>query len=209
MARGRRSGRMAPATLANGSMMFLMAKANWSRLVAMELTSGRIASGGGAESSAARTSTYFDPQQATKRELRKEKVFTDGPMALSTELLGCDETGHRLPPREPFSRRQKWADGRSYEGQWQAVFRAKLSILSATHGRANVMNGHGRFRWPDGRTYTGNYRNGLRHGQGKFNWPDGRSYEGEWEDGKQHGQGTLIQKGKVIKGEWSKGLRVK
>ena len=30
--------------------------------------------------------------------------------------------------------------------------------------QANVMHGHGRFRWPDGRTYIGSYKNGLRWG---------------------------------------------
>ena len=35
---------------------------------------------------------------------------------------------------------------------------------SPTVTEANVMHGQGRFRWPDGRTYVGSYRNGLRWG---------------------------------------------
>jgi hypothetical protein len=46
------------------------------------------------------------------------------------------------------------------------------------------MHGKGRFTWPDGRKYEGEYQNDLKHGTGIFKWPDGRVYEGEWENGK-------------------------
>ena len=45
------------------------------------------------------------------------------------------------------------------------------------------MNGEGTMNWLDGRKYTGQWMDGMRHGQGKLSYPDGRVKEGEWEDG--------------------------
>ena len=42
----------------------------------------------------------------------------------------------------------------------------------------NMMSGEGRYEWPDGRTYEGNFKADLRHGYGVFNWPGVRKYEG-------------------------------
>ena len=46
------------------------------------------------------------------------------------------------------------------------------------------MYGEGSFKWPDGRTYKGQYKQDKREGHGVFSWPDGRRYEGLWQDGK-------------------------
>ena len=32
------------------------------------------------------------------------------------------------------------------------------------------------YNWPDGRTYTGEFRNGKMNGKGKYTWADGRIY---------------------------------
>ena len=37
----------------------------------------------------------------------------------------------------------------------------------------NKMNGFGRFKWPDGRIFEGEYLNDKKDGFGIFNWPDG------------------------------------
>ena len=42
------------------------------------------------------------------------------------------------------------------------------------------MHGKGAYKWPDGRTYTGNYIGDKREGMGEYVWPDGRKYNGEW-----------------------------
>lgn len=39
-------------------------------------------------------------------------------------------------------------------------------------------------------TYTGTYKNGLRHGQGNYHWPSGERYEGQFVGGRIEGQGT-------------------
>lgn len=46
------------------------------------------------------------------------------------------------------------------------------------------MHGHGKFTWPDGRCYEGEYLDDKKHGSGKFTWPDGREYNGLWANGK-------------------------
>lgn len=41
-----------------------------------------------------------------------------------------------------------------------------------------------------------------------FRWPDGRGYEGQWKDGKQHGRGVSISSaGERKEGEWVEGKR--
>ena len=46
------------------------------------------------------------------------------------------------------------------------------------------MNGYGEFKWGDGQSYSGNYKDDKKNGYGVFNWPDGRRYKGLWKDGK-------------------------
>lgn len=75
--------------------------------------------------------------------------------------------------------KQKWTDGRVYEGQFD-------------EGR---FSGEGRMVWstPKGLlVYEGQYRDDLKHGMGKFVWADGRTYEGEWCCGKRHGRGRYV-----------------
>lgn len=42
--------------------------------------------------------------------------------------------------------------------------------------------------WPDGRRYTGMFKEGKRFGYGIFTWPSGCKYEGEWEEDRRHGK---------------------
>ena len=42
------------------------------------------------------------------------------------------------------------------------------------------MHGSGLFKWPDGRTYQGEYYNDKKEGHGVFLWPDNRKYDGYW-----------------------------
>lgn len=65
----------------------------------------------------------------------------------------------------------------------------------------NMMNGKGKFTWPDGSSYDGSYKNDKKHGQGTFRWGGVHKengipmekcvYEGQWENGKQNGKGKL------------------
>ena len=43
-----------------------------------------------------------------------------------------------------------------------------------------------------------------------FRWPDGREYRGDWKDGKQHDEGVFkTAKGDLRRGEWKDGVRIR
>ena len=45
------------------------------------------------------------------------------------------------------------------------------------------MNGKGKYLWPDGRKYFGEFLEDNKHGNGEFYWPDGRKCNGKWLNG--------------------------
>ena len=73
------------------------------------------------------------------------------------------------------------------------------------------MNGFGKFEWPDGRKYEGNYKNDKKEGYGVFSWPDGRIYKGNWKNGRQEGEGEFYNPKNDTwkKGIWKEGKRIK
>ncbi|XP_027146712.1 alsin isoform X2 [Larimichthys crocea] len=78
---------------------------------------------------------------------------------------------------------------------------------------AGRVHGRGTMKWPDGRTYSGNFKNGLEDGYGEciipnkvLNKPD--SYQGHWKDGKIHGFGKYkYASGEVYEGCFCDGQR--
>ena len=51
--------------------------------------------------------------------------------------------------------------------------------------------GQGKYTWPDGSSYTGSVKNGVRHGDGTIQ--DGEvTYTGQWVDGKKNGDGVTL-----------------
>ena len=42
------------------------------------------------------------------------------------------------------------------------------------------MNGKGKFTWPSGSEYEGDYVNGIREGSGKFTWSNGKVFKGDF-----------------------------
>ncbi|XP_072301246.1 alsin-like isoform X3 [Eucyclogobius newberryi] len=95
-----------------------------------------------------------------------------------------------------FSGEGRFKDAR-YRGQWQA---------GRVHGR-------GTMKWPDGRTYTGNFKNGLEDGYGECLMPSkalnkADCYQGHWKDGQIHGFGKYkYATGEVYEGCFFEGLR--
>ena len=68
--------------------------------------------------------------------------------------------------------------------------------------------GLGKFTFPDGDTYEGEFKDWDMNGQGTYTWSDGRKYVGEFIDGKIW-NGTVYDKygnihGKYVDGEWIK-----
>jgi hypothetical protein len=58
----------------------------------------------------------------------------------------------------------------------------------------------------DGRTYVGEFRNGLPDGKGTLTWKDGDQYAGDFKNGIRHGMGTVtLSKVAKISGRWIDG----
>lgn len=69
-------------------------------------------------------------------------------------------------------------------------------------------HGKGIDTYASGHRYTGEFADGQRHGQGTYTFPDGESYVGEWREGKRHGVGTnIFPDGERYVGEWRQGDR--
>ncbi|XP_029929056.1 alsin isoform X2 [Myripristis murdjan] len=85
----------------------------------------------------------------------------------------------------------------TYEGRWLA----------------GKPNGRGVLKWPDGRIYTGTFKNGLEDGFGEFISPTktpnkNDHYQGCWKEGKMHGLGTYrYASGEVYEGSFQDGMR--
>ena len=74
--------------------------------------------------------------------------------------------------------------------------------------REEYGEGRGKFTYPHGEKYEGEWKNGKYHGQGIMTFPDGSMYEGEFKDGEYNGQGTFTfpDGGKYV-GSWKGGLK--
>lgn len=59
--------------------------------------------------------------------------------------------------------------------------------------------------------HSGYFQNSRRHGEGLFTYPNGDTYSGNWKWGKKHGKGTYIYKdtGMKIEGQWDLGSCLK
>jgi 1-phosphatidylinositol-4-phosphate 5-kinase len=51
-------------------------------------------------------------------------------------------------------------------------------------------HGWGKYSWPSGATYLGEWKQGYLHGYGTFHSPDGSKYQGNWENNQKDGIGT-------------------
>uniref|UniRef100_UPI00398E659F alsin isoform X3 n=1 Tax=Pristiophorus japonicus TaxID=55135 RepID=UPI00398E659F len=85
----------------------------------------------------------------------------------------------------------------TYEGRW---------LAGKPHGK-------GMLRWPDGRTYSGDFKNGLEDGYGEYIIPSkalkkNDHYQGHWKEGKMHGHGIYkYATGEVYEGCFQDNMR--
>lgn len=75
----------------------------------------------------------------------------------------------------------------------------------------NVIGGFGTMTDPDGKIYSGEWKDGSKHGKGTMTYPSTNKdnyaeYKGEWERNSFHGEGVMIYKnGDKYSGSWSEG----
>uniref|UniRef100_A0A3Q2Y761 Alsin Rho guanine nucleotide exchange factor ALS2 n=1 Tax=Hippocampus comes TaxID=109280 RepID=A0A3Q2Y761_HIPCM len=114
------------------------------------------------------------------------------------QALGLGEGQKFEPPICRSSTYTFYKDGRlkeaTYEGRW---------LAGKPHG--------GMIKWPDGRIYTGSFKNGQED-FGEFVAPNktlnkNDQYQGHWKNGKMHGVGTYYANTEVYEGSYQEGLR--
>ncbi|XP_066543467.1 alsin isoform X2 [Amia ocellicauda] len=141
--------------------------------------------------------------------LEKAKWFRAINQAVELALSGAVDTPGTSSasvqrPDPPMSRTAKYTfykDSRlreaTYEGRWMA----------------GKPNGRGILKWPDGRMYTGTFKNGLEDGFGEYIVPNktlnkNDHYIGHWKEGKMHGYGTYrYATGELYEGSFQDNMR--
>jgi len=75
--------------------------------------------------------------------------------------------------------------------------------------KAGLREGSGTYTFANGNaSYVGGYKENKKSGKGKFTYPDGATYEGDWEGDLRHGQGTYTYvNGDYYEGEWKDGKK--
>jgi hypothetical protein len=96
----------------------------------------------------------------------------------------------------------------SGQGVVQWFENGEPTVRSEAEFRDGQSLGRGRFDWPDGARYIGEYSHSGWQGRGTFVWPDGERYEGDWHDGEQNGHGVYVwADGSQYEGDWRNGRR--
>lgn len=101
----------------------------------------------------------------------------------------------------------------TYVGQWFEDKEHGAGRQSWQDGRSyegeyvnGMFSGHGKMVWPvdDGlMIYEGQYKDDFKNGHGKFTWPSGSVYEGGWLHGRRHGRATFrARTGQQRQGFW-------
>lgn len=125
-----------------------------------------------------------------------DKPFKTQPLTTEKWKVGMKEfynppVGFARAPGEIFN-----SEGRemyySYDGEW----------------KDGLMDGEGTYRFEDGKTYVGLFKENKPDGIGTAVYPIGSVYKGEWKKGKFHGEGVLEAEGGIrYEGMWKYGKR--
>ena len=135
------------------------------------------------------------PSAAQAAQLLTDTTSVAGAtQVVETGWAGGKLGGGWTPPSPPSS-----------GGTWRRRLNIFLLVLLITVGVGMISfagvtiaildgnrNGQGTLIWPNGTTYTGEFKDGKRYGQGTMNYASGETYTGGWRDGNLNGQGTLI-----------------
>ena len=69
------------------------------------------------------------------------------------------------------------------------------------------MHGYGEFLWNEGKKFYGFYKNDKKDGFGIYYWPNNKFYIGFWKYGKQNGIGKYIKDNSIKYGRWKDGQK--
>ena len=117
----------------------------------------------------------------TKAQEREAAALKAASQTNTDESYDCDE--------DDFGN----FDGNVYEGEWNA---------------AEQREGHGKYVWPSGAVYEGEWKADKREGRGKYVFDNGDVYEGEFKADKREGHGIHRSvDGDVYEGQFKAGKR--
>eukprot|EP00009_Paramoeba_aestuarina_P005345 CAMPEP_0201507720 /NCGR_PEP_ID=MMETSP0161_2-20130828/1304_1 /ASSEMBLY_ACC=CAM_ASM_000251 /TAXON_ID=180227 /ORGANISM="Neoparamoeba aestuarina, Strain SoJaBio B1-5/56/2" /LENGTH=498 /DNA_ID=CAMNT_0047902165 /DNA_START=560 /DNA_END=2056 /DNA_ORIENTATION=- len=93
------------------------------------------------------------------------------------------------------------AKGYVYTGTWEKGAPSGTGVAICTETRLGVVKTQ---------TYSGQWKEGVKHGEGKMTFFEGREYEGQWKGDRCDGKGKMTwSHGALLsyEGEWSRGER--
>jgi len=79
--------------------------------------------------------------------------------------------------------------------------------LPAGHSEEPTSEDHELKVFVGGSSYKGQMSDGLKHGQGRFTYPNGDVYDGEWQQDQAHGLGVFTAKDLKYEGQWENDLK--
>ncbi|XP_011315495.1 radial spoke head 1 homolog [Fopius arisanus] len=86
-----------------------------------------------------------------------------------------------------------------------------VNLMGVYEGERNsngLRHGKGKYQFPNGDIYIGEYCRGSRNNQGVYIFKNGARYDGEWRSGLKYGRGTfLYPDGTRYEGEWKRDER--
>jgi len=114
--------------------------------------------------------------------------------------LDYDYDGEYLNGKKHGQGKMTYTNGKIEEGLFEnnKFVKARSGCVSG-----DCKNGYGKYEWPAGDKYSGNYKNGYRNGYGTYTWANGDKYTGNLKNNEKHGQGTYTWvSGDKWKGKW-------
>jgi hypothetical protein len=132
-----------------------------------------------------------------------------GPGWIADARTGCQVWNADPRPGESITWSGSCAGGRaSGPGILQWFDNDRPVVRVEAEYRDGQSLGRGRFDWPDGAYYIGEYSHSGWQGHGTFVWAGGERYEGEWQEGEPSGHGIYVwADGSRYEGEWREGQR--
>lgn len=139
--------------------------------------------------------------------LNSIKLIVNG-SNIQTDNFIYNETTY-IPLRqvsETFKKEVSWDEKtRTIEIKDQKAASSNTDSKSLRYVGETKRDGKGTYTWPNGDTYSGEWKQGVMNGQGIFNYYSGEQYTGEYRNNERVGYGKMIWTNQEwYEGEWEK-----
>jgi len=123
----------------------------------------------------------------------------DNPAPLSSAMPAGDASN---PMQEQEKERGEDGGGATHHTGAEDAEDVPASATAASTARVVC-----KLLYPDGSTFEGTVRDGLRDGKGSYTWPDGSRYRGHYQRGRRHGTGVYESVYSSYSGGWEDGVK--